>query len=457
MIPEDQDTWLPKGAHAASPANRPGRFVDQHLAPLFFRKTYDDTTPHHLKDISSEKQFWGEDGLVLFGAVRLKGFRLTDWFPRTPGVFWSQHGQYVRRRVRSTELPEMDEELGTYYTPNSKMDFIEEGGIGSIRLLPGIIDGERCSLATALTGSECHGGVPLAIPDILLRKAGLKWGDQATIIGRVRFLQEAGLRDTASYVHHARPLIVFVDELEGVTARRSAEPIIISPVALFETTDSDIRHGYGRAQYTFVQCAARPDSELDAAAEWIEKYTAKYKGRVITNFDEQRPVLADAPLSYQRLLAKTYERALIQHFGGTIKVDRIDEVIQERGEIHMGNKINVVGPAIINIDSVLNGVTQTIGAAAGLDSVQKSELDALVKSLKTDLDQLKATHPDETHEIVGALEKAVANASKPPQERKPSLLQLSAKGLKDAAELVKDLAPSVLTTAGLIAKFIAGL
>ncbi len=59
--------------------------------------------------------------------------------------------------------------------------------------------------------------------------------------------------------------------------------------------------------------------------------------------------------------------------------------------------------------------------------------------------------------IAEALEKAVANAAKPASDRKQSLLQLSAKGLKDAAELVKDIAPTILTTADLIAKFIVGL
>jgi hypothetical protein len=60
-------------------------------------------------------------------------------------------------------------------------------------------------------------------------------------------------------------------------------------------------------------------------------------------------------------------------------------------------------------------------------------------------------------ERTAALEKAVAHASKPPQERKKSILELSAKGLKDAAETVKDVAPAILTTAGLIANFITGL
>src|SRR5262249_15955758 len=150
------------------------------------------------------------------------------------------------------------------------------------------IDGTDCWLATALTGVECHCGVPLAIPDALLRKTNMCWGDRVDLQGRVRFLQDVGLHDTASRVHHTRPLIVIVDQLIGLAPRRIHEPIIIAPVALFETND-----GYDRASYTFVQCEAGADSELDAAVDWIEKYVKKHGGSVITNFDEQRPVLAD--------------------------------------------------------------------------------------------------------------------------------------------------------------------
>ncbi len=241
----------------------------------------------------------------------------------------------------------------------------------------------------------------------------------------------------------------------STTRHKHEAPIVITPVAHFQTDDK-----YERSKYTFVQCAAGSDSELDNATEWIEKYSTKHSGRIITNFDEQRPILTDAPLSYQRLVNKTYDKSVIQQFTGTLVVERIDKLVQEQptfvGEINMGHNINVTGPAIIAIDSTLNNVTQTIGAS-GLDAEQKSKLDAMVESLRTELNFIKASHPDETKEIASALEKAVAHASKPSGERKKSMLELSAKGLKDAAETVRDIAPGVLLTAGLIAKFVVGL
>jgi hypothetical protein len=128
-----------------------------------------------------------------------------------------------------------------------------------------------------------------------------------------------------------------------------------------------------------------------------------------------------------------------------------------RLDIHMGHNINVSGPAIVAIDSTLNNVYQTISTAEGLDANQKSQLEAMVESLRAELDGLKASHPDEAKEIADAVQKAVPTASRPPEERKKSLLQLSANGLKEAAELVKDIARTVLTTAGMIAKFVVGL
>jgi hypothetical protein len=462
MTARVQMPWEENGARAATRADHVGRFIDQHILPLFFRRTATGAKVRESKIIVSEKQFWSESNSVLVGAVRLEGFRLTDWFPRAPGVYWSEHARQARAYVGFGRTY-TDAELGNYYSPQSKMGLIEEGGIGTIRLRPRQIDGEDCWLATALTEIECHAGIPLAIPDTLLRHSNVTWGDRVEILGRVRFLQDAGLDDTASRVHHARPLIVFVDELRGLTTPRSREPIVITPVALFESGEEQSRYDYNRTQYAFVHCAAGSDLELDAAGEWIEKYAIKFDGRVITNFDEQRPNLADAPLSYQRLVAKTYERTIIEHFHGTIHADRIDSVVQEStttqnyGDVHMGHEISVGGSAIINIDSTLSNVTQTIGAASGLDAAQKSNLDAMVQSLKTDLDRLKANYPDEANEIAGALEKAVTNAVRPPRERKRSLLQLSAKGLKEAAELLGEAAPSIIATAGLIAKFIVGL
>src|SRR5215216_172744 len=208
-VPQYVEEWEKRGARASTPADRPDRFIEQHVSPLFFRNTT-GRLGDDCKVIQSEIEFWHKGNENVLKAVRLSKFRLSDWFPRAPGVYWSDRAHTARYKTFVT-TPDFDPELGTFYSPRSKMDLIEDGGIGTIRLRPRRIDGEDCWMATALTGEFCHSGVPLAIPDRVLRSADVAWGDQVMLEGRVRFLQDTGLDDTAAHVHHAPPLVVFVD------------------------------------------------------------------------------------------------------------------------------------------------------------------------------------------------------------------------------------------------------
>lgn len=434
------------GVRVGTMAIDPGAFIKQHVSPIFFKATAQAGDSETYKEITSERDFWENSGRLMLGMVRLKDFRITDWFPRVPGVYWSPSGFEIRKELARYPV-ERDPQLGNFYSPEIKLGLIERGGIGTIRLRPRKIDGVDCWLGTAATGLHCHSGVPLAIPDAVRRQSGVEWGDTADVTGRVRFIQDAGLDDIAGAVHGARPLIVFVEELKGTKSLGGQNRAIIAPVVLFGTD-----HRHGMAQYSFVNCADGSDADLDGAVEWFHKYATKYQGHVITNFDEQRPVLADAPLSYQRLVNKTYDRAVIEKFSGTVIVERINTLVHQETTVE-----SITNSGILNINSTLNNVSQSINAAQGLDNNQKNELDSLVKKLNGELDAIKASHTDEVKLITERLDSAISNAVKGPEERKKNLLEFSAKGLTEAAEFVKDIAPNILSTVGLIAKFITGL
>lgn len=458
MAVQSAAAWRDTGARNATVAQSPRAFIEQYLSPLFVRRT-EPSQGYKQMEIVSEEQFWRDGGARFFTAVRLTRFRITDWFPRAPGVYWSRNAGTARETVWLGHV-EQDTELGKYYSPEGKMALIEEGGIGTVRLLPRRIDGEDCWFATALTDGECHQGIPLAIPHAVLRESNLDWGEWAQIEGTVRILRDFGLGETAAQVRDARPLIVKVEKMRGVV-HEPAGPVVITPVVLFaggETQSPDQGSG---PRYTFTSCPVGVGSDLEEAVDWMAKYAKRYMGKIITNFDEQLPFLAEAPLSYQRLVAKTYDRVVINQYGGKVLADKVEKLERETtnyyGTVNMGHTISVGGSAVINIDSTLQNVNQTIGVAPGLDSMQKSQLEALVQTLKADLEKLSSSHADETSEIAAALKKAVTNASKPPGERKQSVLQLSVNGLIEAASLVKDVAPAVLSTARMIGRFISDL
>lgn len=449
------ESWKEIGTRSVSSARRPAEFIGQQIRSILFGSTSPAGGQMELADISDERQFWLREDRPVHGMVRLKRFKVIDWFPRVPGVYWSTSAQIARRAVYSVAT-ENDASLGRYFTPEGKGGLIEGGGVGTVRLRPRKIDGTVCWFATALQGAECHAGIPLAIPDSLIRKSSGRWGERFEIEGQIRFLQDVGLDEPAAAARHASPLIVFVERFQA-SPRTEPEPVLIAPVVLFErnTAGGDDRP---RPGFTFVTCQAGADSKLDEAVEWIEKYVRKFDGRVITNFDEQRPTLAYAPLSYQRLVERSYERRIVGRLCGAVQAENIEHlIINHHGDTVMGNQVNVTGHAIVNIDSVLKGVTQKIGETEGLDSAQKAQLEPLVQLLRAELERIKASHKDEVAEIALALQKAVALADRPREERKPNLLKLSAEGLKSAAALVGDVAPAVISTAASIAKFITGL
>jgi hypothetical protein len=230
-------SWDQKGARAVVRARDTSAFIEQYASPLFYRRTRALEGDHQV--FGNERDFWGRSPSLSLASVSLENFRLSDWFPRTPGVYWSDHGRRVRDEVDSYRT-QSDPDLGLIFNPRSKMALIEQGGIGTIRLRHRAIDGEDCWFATAVRGRECSGGIPLAIPHAFIREAKVSWGDTVRLRGTVRALEDAGLDDTAAYVHHAAPIIIFVEEIEGLARKgRNSEPIVITPVVLFGDRDSE--------------------------------------------------------------------------------------------------------------------------------------------------------------------------------------------------------------------------
>jgi hypothetical protein len=440
--------WDQDGLRAAVRAQNPGEFLEQHTAPVLYRRTRSARGKHELFD--DERKFWNGCATLPLQSVGLKGFRLTDWFPRAPGVYWSDFG--VRTRKRPYPHVQDDPELGRIYNPGSKMALIEEGGIGTIRLRPRPIDGADCFIASAVTGLQCAGGVPLAVPDALMREAKVSWGDTVDVYGRVRFLQDVGLDDPAASVHHARPLLIVAEEIKRLPAKKqSRDPLIITPVVLFGDTTLDRaarrQRWNGDVGYTFVQVAAGSDGELDIAAEWIEKYATKHGGSVITNFDEQRPAFADAPLSYQRLVKKTYDRTIIQnlHVNGAMIVDRIDQLVQEKVTVNNINKVTLGDGTVIHGDLVVaTSIKDSFNRVkeSGANKELKRGLEELAKQVAAVASQLDA---EQAKQMADDLESLTREATRPKPRR--AFWELSIQGLKDAASAVRDIGGPVLETA----------
>jgi len=126
------------------------------------------------------------------------------------------------------------------------------------------------------------------------------------------------------------------------------------------------------------------------------------------------------------------------------------------GDVTMNStNINAVG-SIVAIDSMLENITQTVNNAS-IGAQEKSELNDAVAEFTGEVEKLKEEHAVEATLLTKKLDEALAQLSVEKEQRNPSLFQLSAKGLKEAAEAVADIAPGLVATAGKISAMLLAL
>jgi NTE family protein len=126
-------------------------------------------------------------------------------------------------------------------------------------------------------------------------------------------------------------------------------------------------------------------------------------------------------------------------------------------EITMGHVIKSGDQSIINVESQLGDITQVIGDSNHLSSAEKAALGEPLDELKGLLEQQRQEHADEVALIEQRLVELLKQVDKPAEQRKKSLLEISASGLKEAASTLSEVVPSLLPVAAKIAAFAVGL
>ena len=126
------------------------------------------------------------------------------------------------------------------------------------------------------------------------------------------------------------------------------------------------------------------------------------------------------------------------------------------GSVHTGDRIDMSGDfrgANVNVKSTLTNATQTIGAMPHADDTAKAELQRLLAELKKTLIHVPPDNAQEKQAVEQMVEMLV-NAAE--QANKP-MMQISAEGLKKAAENLAAVVPNVVKIAGAIVDGILGL
>jgi hypothetical protein len=135
--------------------------------------------------------------------------------------------------------------------------------------------------------------------------------------------------------------------------------------------------------------------------------------------------------------------------GGDYAEGNIDK---RKGNFVSGDQFTMSGNfsgAILNIKSMLNNVSQSIGAAPHGDAATKAQLQALVEQLSAELQKVPAEQAGEAEAVAETAKTAVEQATKAQPNK--TLVQISAEGLKQAAQNLAAVLPTVLPIATQIA------
>ncbi|MCS6880448.1 MAG: caspase family protein [Oscillochloridaceae bacterium] len=121
----------------------------------------------------------------------------------------------------------------------------------------------------------------------------------------------------------------------------------------------------------------------------------------------------------------------------------------QRGEVGRGAIPEDAIPRLLNIKSTLSNVSQSIGASPRGDAATKAQLQQLIEQLSAELQKAPAERASEAEAVAETAKAAVEQATKAQPNK--TLVQISADGLKQAAQNLAAALPAVLPIATQIA------
>ncbi len=245
--------------------------------------------------IQGDGHFWRD---VTFGHLRvgdrikLLGFQVSPWFPRKPGVFWTNIARSAREKalISHVENNEGGEIVFDLYGKNL---MAELGGIGSVNLRKD----RDVVLFTATASGNTDEGIPIRCDQSVwkkisgaLRKDGMVEVDITGTLTNLPLQYDSYLLRT----HGLPKVAIQVDSTVQLETKVSAVPIIVHPWTLFRTSREHEPYGF-----TYDRLNLR-DGDYSKAVRWLVRYAEKHEGTtLLTDFDEELNSLkAQFPLSH---------------------------------------------------------------------------------------------------------------------------------------------------------------
>lgn len=277
--------------------------------------------------------FWADiynESLRTGKNVKLDGFRIFEWVPRNPGLYFHQDAERKRQAAQYNLMDIREADFDAYaqnadapadhaeifrqmtksdepgrkliYTPQGKA-FMLEGGIGCIRLKPvEFKQGGTYWWMGATSTLAPDEGIPVALPEHLYRQMIDEIVERgyatADVIASIEFVPEEYC-DLFGKYHGIPRLYLKVQEVQ-----RSAYEGGYGLVSVAASFVSDFE-GDPRIYATYVTFEPSTKGARRSAAAWLDEEYVKglHKGHILTDFDQQAPSFGDTLFGLDDILA----------------------------------------------------------------------------------------------------------------------------------------------------------
>jgi len=318
--------------------------VDNQLEPLSLRLSTEDRPGGTDRVYSDNESLWTDiltERLRASVTITLQDFSLLEWYPRTPGLYWTQGAAFSRAAAqdyllhsRSSHVAGEKRRKGRnlrVFAPYGKGELLR-GGFGCLRLQPQPTAHGNLWFWCATSGSVAHQGFPVALSDEVYTQVIDKIAANAfircTLIGKLRFLPDSLLPFLRGYRDVPR-LYLLVEEIRpALTWVQDHQPISVTGAVSF-LSDYEGRTQLYASLVTFYP---QESDSLEEASRWLEEVYVQgmYRGKILTDYDQCMARFANAPFSLDKVLRLGLD------------IEQIEALAMENHRLDMSRKLEQI-------------------------------------------------------------------------------------------------------------------
>ncbi len=430
------------------------------------------------RTFTSNFSIWGEvlaERLRASITIKLEDFFLFEWFPRSPGLFYTPEAERSRQEALdytlkypiTSSLDGIDHaalKTKNVYIPDHMRIFdpygklrMLHGGIGCVRLQDKNINGERVWFMSASSTSVAHEGFPIAIYDHdyakIIDQIATDGIVPCTLTGKLRFMPEQ-LETLYSDYTGVPQLYLMVEEIKKSNRKLAMDDLPKVSVAVTFSTEKFAGGGVFCSYVTFFPSHK---GSFESRINWLEAIYVEsmYQGQIITDFDEGNRHFNAAKFSLEKVFKKQVSVPQaeawihgVHVYGGntmmffdsltTVHAEKVAQMNQEK-VINIGDNNTISAPITI-ADSIQNSFNDLKEAKIDQD------IEKLLKQLLEAVNDVNKNATDEASVATEAMARDVETLVKEATSANPrqAWYEITMKGLKEAAKSVGEIANPVL-------------